>query len=300
MEQKRRSTPSRSHKLRHRTRGLIVPHRGNQYRPYLVRSSAVLGIFLIALVLPLLQNLFQTGSILGRVADISPETLLQATNSEREAHQASPLRMNEKLTTAAQLKARDMIEKQYWAHASADGIQPWHWFEKADYHYEVAGENLAKNFATDGATVAAWMNSLEHRKNVLDPRFKDVGFAVVQGELEQKPITIIVAMYGVEVASFAQVAAETASRPAVLAATSDTLGPLARVDIGLHSLTSTALVSLGLLMLVVGLSVSAHAYRKKLPKPILRSWRKHHGIYKAMFATLLGVVVVILFGTGQL
>lgn len=292
--------PPRSRKLRHRTRGLIVPHRTNHYRPYLVRSSAVLGIFLVALVLPLLQNMFQTGSILGRVADISPDALLQATNTERQANRAAPLRMSEQLTTAAELKARDMLEKQYWSHASADGVQPWHWFERVEYRYQVAGENLAKNFATDEATVAAWMSSQEHRKNVLDPRFKDVGFAVVQGELEQKPVTIIVAMYGAEAASFAQVAAETASRPAVLAASSDTLGPLARVDVGLHSLTPTALVSLGLLLIVASLSIIAHVYRKKLPKPIQCSWRKHHGIYKAILATLLGAIVVILLGTGQL
>jgi hypothetical protein len=265
-----------------------------------MRSSAVLGIFLVALALPLMQNLFQTGSILGRTADISPESLLVATNQERVSHQKRELTLSDKLTQAAHLKAEDMLEKQYWSHTSPDGTEPWHWFDSAEYRYEVAGENLAKNFATDDAVLAAWMNSEEHRKNVLDSRFREVGFAVERGELERRPVTIIVALYGAEAPSFSEAAAQTASRPALLAASHEALGPAARLDIGWQSLTPTALISLLLLLGVVGFSIVAHAYRSKLPQSIKSSWRKHHGMYKALLALGLGLLLILLFSGGQI
>lgn len=301
MQQKHRYVQSSSRKLRYRARRLVVPHRNNQYRPYLVRSSALLVIFLVALVLPLFENLFQTGDILGRTADMSDHSLVEATNQERSEHQLSPLTQNEKLTRAAELKAKDMFSQQYWSHTSDSGTEPWHWFREVEYSYAVAGENLAKNFATAEAVMTAWMNSPEHRKNLLDGRYRDVGFAVEQGKLDDKHTTIVVALYGTEKVTLADAAAQTASQPAVLAAQHGVfLSPATRMGVGLHSLTLSALISLLVLLLVVSFSLLAHAYRKQLPLPIRRSWRKHHGAYKALAAISFGCLLVLLFGVGQI
>src|SRR5690606_39542643 len=64
------------------------------------------------------------------------------------------------------------------------GTKPWHWLIEAEYGYTKAGENLAKNFYTAEAVTAAWMDSPDHRKNILEPDYTEVGFAVVSGELK--------------------------------------------------------------------------------------------------------------------
>lgn len=277
-----------------------MPHRHNQYRPKLVRSSGLLVIFLFVLAVPLMQNFIQTGSILGRTADISFQALIDSTNQQRSSHGTASLSANEKLTYAAQLKARDIFAGQYWAHTSEKGIEPWYWFEKADYDYSVAGENLAKNFNTADAVVAAWMNSPEHRKNLLDGRYNDVGFAIERGELQGKQTTVVVALYGTEKVSLSGVVSNTIAQPAVLAAQPKPLTMAARMGIGLQSLTPTALASVLLLLMISTVSLVAHFYRSKLPTPIRQSWRKHHGIYKAFAAVALGVFLVLLYGGGQI
>lgn len=144
------------------------------------------------------------------------------------------------------------------------------------------------------------MNSPEHRKNVLDNRYKDVGFAIVSGTLHEKPATIVVALYGTEQADLSAIAANTISQPAVLAAQHSSLSLAARMGVGLQSLTPTALASVLLLLLVSVVSLMAHTYRRKLPLPIRQSWRKHHGLYKAMAAVGMAAIIVLLYGGGQI
>jgi len=89
-----------------------------------------------------------------------------------------------------------MLDKQYWSHDSPDGTEPWKWLGDVDYNYNKAGENLAKNFSTTRGVMTAWLNSLEHRKNVLNPDYEDVGFAVVNGSMNGEPVSLVVALYG--------------------------------------------------------------------------------------------------------
>jgi len=49
------------------------------------------------------------------------------------------------------------------------------------------GENLAERVDSADATNTAWMNSPEHKANILDSKFTDVGFAVCK--TDNSPIT---------------------------------------------------------------------------------------------------------------
>jgi hypothetical protein len=68
----------------------------------------------------------------------------------------------------------------------------------AGYQYQAAGENLAYGFESAPAVLNAWMHSTEHRNNLLDTNFSEVGFGVAQaGNYQGKgPETIVVALYG--------------------------------------------------------------------------------------------------------
>src|SRR5690606_28313263 len=121
---------------------------------------------------------------------------IESTNKERLKDGLEPLRVDNRLTLAATKKAQDMLANDYWAHTSPQGVSPWEWIKDARYGYSYAGENLAKNFSTAGSVVNAWMHSENHRDNVLNAHYRDVGFGVVDGKLDGQPTTLVVAMYG--------------------------------------------------------------------------------------------------------
>jgi hypothetical protein len=135
--------------------------------------------------------------VLGATTGITPSNLLSDTNAERQQSHELNLHLNSQLTQAAQAKAADMVSRNYWSHVTPDGKQPWTFIDNTGYRYGSAGENLAYGFSSADATVRGWMNSAEHRANILDQDYSEVGFGVVttpdfQGHGRQ---TIVVAMY---------------------------------------------------------------------------------------------------------
>jgi hypothetical protein len=122
--------------------------------------------------------------------------LLKYTNMQRVANGLAPLNLNPELTHAAQLKAKDMFAKDYWAHVSPDGTTPWVWIKDSGYDYLYAGENLARGFNSSSDVVTAWMNSPEHRANMLSSNYTDIGFAIQSGTLTGTDTTLVVQEFG--------------------------------------------------------------------------------------------------------
>jgi uncharacterized protein YkwD len=123
--------------------------------------------------------------------------LIANTNQEREASLGGgQLATSTLLTEAAQLKANDMASKGYFAHVSPDGKTPWYWLDKVGYAYDYAGENLAVNFVNSPDISNAWMASPEHRANILNPVFKDIGIATAVGIYQGKSAIFVVQLFG--------------------------------------------------------------------------------------------------------
>jgi len=129
---------------------------------------------------------------------MSIDGLVQETNQRRTAQAQTPLQLNAQLTRAAQTKAQDMVERDYWSHNSPDGNAPWEFVNNAGYSYQKAGENLAYGFVDEDDVVAGWMNSPSHRANMLDANYQEVGFGFAESPdyVDSGPSTIVVAMYG--------------------------------------------------------------------------------------------------------
>lgn len=135
-------------------------------------------------------------NVLAYASNMTIADLLTATNASRAANGLSPLSLDNTLNTSAQLKANDMVEKNYWSHVSPDGTQPWYWFEQAGYTYASAGENLAYGFSTGAEVETAWMNSAEHKANVLG-NYDNVGFGISNStNFQGGENTVVVAHYG--------------------------------------------------------------------------------------------------------
>lgn len=129
-------------------------------------------------------------------AEISKNVLFSLTNKEREKFNVLPLREDPLLTLAAQLKAKDMLERQYFSHQDPDGNPPWKWLKKVGYDFQVAGENLAIGFLDSEEVFSAWMNSYSHRENLLNPRFEEMGIGIAKGNFKGSEVTVIVQFFG--------------------------------------------------------------------------------------------------------
>ena len=193
--QKQKARPiTTTHKKRHGAHHKQSKPYHKVYWPYLPMLFIVLG----SVFLNNSMNSTHTNGVLAYATEVSSQRLLQTTNDQRKANSRTELKANDKLVAAAQAKANDMAKRNYWAHVTPDGKQPWVFVQQAGYEYQKAGENLAYGFDTSADTITGWMNSKTHRENLLDPAYSEVGFgyANVANFNKSGPETIVVAMYG--------------------------------------------------------------------------------------------------------
>lgn len=176
---------------------LFVPFKANSYSPKFLQSKIVFYFIIFVLVIKILfvsfslnipKNIF--------FADVSKTDLLELINGQRTALGFNALGENTKLNQAAMLKAKDMLSNGYFAHQSPSGITPWFWFKKIGYNYKYAGENLAIGFTESVDVYTAWFNSESHRENFLNQNYSEVGTAVLTGNFDGSPATIVVQLFG--------------------------------------------------------------------------------------------------------
>jgi len=136
------------------------------------------------------------------------EGVLQQLNAIRVAHGLVPLKLSAALTASATQHTEEMGTDGYFEHASADGTLFWkrieHWYPEASYGYWSVGENLLWSSPDVNAPAALqlWMNSPEHRANILAARWREIGISAIHfdaagGTYKGMPVTIITTDFGV-------------------------------------------------------------------------------------------------------
>jgi hypothetical protein len=188
-----------------------------------------------------------------------------------------------------------MFKRQYWAHDAPDGTKPWKWFGDVGYNYNQAGENLAKNFTNTNSLMTAWLNSPEHRTNVLNTSYQDVGFAVMDGTLNGQPTTLVVALYGQPETSITGNGSTS-----FFGASSGQSNILTQFAVSTQSITPAVTAGLLLIALAIIVAGLAHAKRKKLPKHLRESWYKNHGLYKIAGLLSFAVIIILMCGGGKI
>lgn len=176
----------------------FVPHKERKTRATLLKHSAFYFYSLLFLMFLGFVNVSKNlaPGVLGYASEITIRQLLDNTNQVREKEGKKSLILSEKLSKAAEQKAKYMFEKNYWAHTSPEGVEPWTFILDQDYDYSYAGENLARNFYYSREVVDAWMKSPTHKENLLSNNYDEVGFAVVNGVLDGYETTLVVQMFG--------------------------------------------------------------------------------------------------------
>jgi uncharacterized protein YkwD len=175
----------------------ILPSENNNYKSRFLQSNVLLYCVVLILALKIVailvsinipQNIF--------FADITKSVLENSVNQTRQSLGLQPLSENQKLDEAAQLKAENMVQDEYFNHVSPSGVTPWAWFLKAGYNYKYAGENLAIGFYDSQEVYDAWLNSPSHKANIVDPNYTEVGTAVLSGFGQDGKTIVVVQEFG--------------------------------------------------------------------------------------------------------
>ena len=107
----------------------------------------------------------------------TPQTLLKPT-VER-----CPSEWNERLAAVARAHSLDMLNQGYFAHEDLQGRSVAGRVEAAGMQWQSVGENIAI-YSSVARAEAAFMNEprfgKNHRANILNPDFTDVGIGIVQ------------------------------------------------------------------------------------------------------------------------
>lgn len=103
------------------------------------------------------------------------ERVLDLVNQARAAEGLSALAPSATLNDLAAVRAKECTEN--FAHIRPDESE-WHTIFNASHGVSgKLGENLAKNYSSPEAVVAAWMSSPGHRQNILGADFNYMGIA---------------------------------------------------------------------------------------------------------------------------
>jgi uncharacterized protein YkwD len=129
-------------------------------------------------------------------------------NLVRVQHGLRPLRVSVKLNQAADEHTAQMAKRGYFSHSSADGTAFWKRIQRfygfGGFRFWSVGENLlwsSPDVDAPGA-IRMWLNSPEHRANLLSTQWREVGISVVHvpragGVYGGRPATIVTSDFGV-------------------------------------------------------------------------------------------------------
>ena len=119
-------------------------------------------------------------------------SILCLINKERASRGLHEVKLQGEQTKAARRHSRLMISDGCFAHECPGEGELVSRMQKADYLpcncYWGVGENLAygeRAYGSPKSIMHAWMNSPEHRENILNGSYRDIGIGIVWGTPEQ-------------------------------------------------------------------------------------------------------------------
>jgi uncharacterized protein YkwD len=139
-----------------------------------------------------------------RALDVS---VLQRVNEVRAENGLQPLRLSVSLSHAAAAHTREMVAAGYFGHESSDGSPFWkrvkRFYGTKGFAAWSVGENLiwGSPVLSSDDTVNGWLESPEHRANLLSPNWREVGLAATHvpsapGTFGDRETTVVTADFG--------------------------------------------------------------------------------------------------------
>ncbi len=276
-------------RLHKRVKDHLVPHKGNEHHPHILRHRGLFGVsailiavkafaFLIPLMIP--------GASYADTLPAEPITktaIIDGANTARVAVGLPKLIADQRLALAAQTKAEDMAAKGYFSHTSPNGETALDLIRKADYPIHYAAENLAVHFVKADDVQQSWMNSPTHRLNIVDPRYKDIGIGVANGYFERQETTFVVELMGSRI--------ETKTAPIASLSTETMIPGTAYADVSRNSLLSANSLDglsreffLYMIALLTGLMLLTFSFR----------FRRYHVASMSHAMAVVGLAIVLM------
>lgn len=123
-----------------------------------------------------------------------PQEILEMVNEERKRVGVAPLQYDENVRMSAQLKADDMVKRNYRQHEIPGTNytltrEMAYWVDKSCVS---SGENIAWWIGADNGTPSSsgafvsWMSSESHRKAIQDPKYTKTGIGVRNNVVVQR------------------------------------------------------------------------------------------------------------------
>jgi uncharacterized protein YkwD len=104
--------------------------------------------------------------------------LFDLTNASRENHDLPILTWDDHVRETAREHSMDMAENQYFDHTNLQGQSPFDRMKEDNIRFITAGENLAYGQFSSIFAHEGLMNSLGHRKNILQESYEYLGVGV--------------------------------------------------------------------------------------------------------------------------
>ena len=122
----------------------------------------------------------------GRGLTLAKGQMLALINAERAQAGVGPLHVDATLNAIAQARSQDMIARHYFSHHMPGGGMVFDILDRDHVSYEMAGENIALNNYIDFYPMARTvrqtntdlMNSPDHRANLLEPKYTEIGLGM--------------------------------------------------------------------------------------------------------------------------
>lgn len=146
------------------------------------------------------------GTVLVAAALLAPSPqaqTLQLLNAARATQGAPALRPDPRLARSARAHSRDMVARHYFDHVSPRGAGLRERVARTGWTRGRNGWRLAENLgwgsgslATPSAIVAAWLDSPDHRRILLDRRLRVDGIGIAPGTPQGAPGATYTADFG--------------------------------------------------------------------------------------------------------
>ena len=120
-----------------------------------------------------------TGGGATAVTGSEQEKVVAEVNRQRAAGGCGAVKVNAKLTQAAQLHSEDQADHNNMSHTGSDGSTPWDRAGRAGYDNAI-GENVAMGYRDAAAVMEGWMNSPGHRANIMNCDAKAIGVGIAK------------------------------------------------------------------------------------------------------------------------
>lgn len=160
-------------------------------------ASAVALVFAITSVFGLAAPSPATAWSSGTFSAGSENQLVALTNQARAAAGRKALKVDSTLRSIARWRSKDMIERKYFSHDIPGRGRVFDVMSDKGYCYNVAGENIGWNNASDGGATQKiqnmFMGSSGHRANIVGKDWDVIGIGAYKGANGKKMWTVIFA-----------------------------------------------------------------------------------------------------------